>query len=111
MNVVHSHSGSVGASGLQLLSSNLLPRFFITLAGPLALLQQFDLEIGAGLGALAGKTWRIGLMGFSARAVNVRRCLLALETVLSQQGVQIHIGQALAAAEQTYRQHELNVAS
>ena len=76
-----------------------------------ALLQQFDLEIGAGLGALAGKTWRIGLMGFSARAVNVRRCLLALETVLSQQGVQIHIGQALAAAEQTYRQHELNVAS
>ena len=76
-----------------------------------ALLQQFDLEIGAGLGALAGKTWRIGLMGFSARAVNVRRCLLALETVLSQQGVQIHIGRALAAAEQTYRQHELNVAS
>ena len=76
-----------------------------------ALLQQFDLEIGAGLGALAGKTWRIGLMGFSARAVNVRRCLLALETVLSQQGAQVNVGQALAAAEQTYRQHELDIAS
>ncbi len=76
-----------------------------------ALLQQFDLEIGAGLGALAGKTWRIGLMGFSARAVNVRRCLLALETVLNQQGAQVNVGQALAAAEQTYRQHELGIAS
>ena len=76
-----------------------------------ALLQQFDLEIGAGLGALAGKTWRIGLMGFRARAVNVRRCLLALETVLSQQGAQVNVGQALAAAEQTYRQHELDIAS
>ena len=50
-------------------------------------------------------------MGFSARAVNVRRCLLALETVLSQQGAQVNVGQALAAAEQTYRQHELDIAS
>lgn len=67
-----------------------------------ALLEQFDLEIGAGLGALAGKTWRIGLMGFSAKAVNVRKCLLALETVLSAQGATITSGQALAAAEAVY---------
>lgn len=68
-----------------------------------ALLEQFDLEIGAGLGALAGKTWRIGLMGFSAKAVNVRKCLLALETVLSAQGANIASGQALAAAEAVYQ--------
>jgi alanine-glyoxylate transaminase/serine-glyoxylate transaminase/serine-pyruvate transaminase len=68
-----------------------------------ALLEQFDLEIGAGLGALAGKTWRIGLMGFSAKAVNVRKCLLALETVLSAQGANITSGQALAAAQAVYQ--------
>jgi len=68
-----------------------------------ALLEQFDLEIGAGLGALAGKTWRIGLMGFSAKAVNVRKCLLALETVLCAQGANIAAGQALAAAEAVYQ--------
>ena len=67
-----------------------------------ALLEQFDLEIGAGLGALAGKTWRIGLMGFSAKAVNVRKCLLALETVLSAQGANIATGKALGAAQAVY---------
>lgn len=67
-----------------------------------ALLEQFDLEIGAGLGALAGKTWRIGLMGFSAKAVNVRKCLLALETVLSAQGANIATGKALDAAQAVY---------
>jgi alanine-glyoxylate transaminase/serine-glyoxylate transaminase/serine-pyruvate transaminase len=68
-----------------------------------ALLEQFDLEIGAGLGALAGKTWRIGLMGFSAKAVNVRKCLLALETVLSAQGANIATGKALGAAQAVYQ--------
>jgi alanine-glyoxylate transaminase/serine-glyoxylate transaminase/serine-pyruvate transaminase len=67
-----------------------------------ALLEQFDLEIGAGLGALAGKTWRIGLMGFSAKSVNVRKCLLALETVLSAQGANIATGKALGAAQAVY---------
>jgi alanine-glyoxylate transaminase/serine-glyoxylate transaminase/serine-pyruvate transaminase len=42
------------------------------------LLNEFDLEIGAGLGALAGKIWRIGLMGYSARPENVDYCLKAL---------------------------------
>jgi alanine-glyoxylate transaminase/serine-glyoxylate transaminase/serine-pyruvate transaminase len=40
------------------------------------------LEIGAGLGALAGKAWRIGLMGFGARRENVALCLKALEDVM-----------------------------
>ena len=46
------------------------------------LLKEFNLEIGAGLGALAGKIWRIGLMGYSAKEQNVEYCLKALEAVL-----------------------------
>ena len=46
------------------------------------LLGEFNLEIGAGLGALAGKIWRIGLMGASARQENVDTCLRALRAVL-----------------------------
>ncbi len=47
------------------------------------LLEEYNLEIGAGLGALAGKAWRIGLMGFSARRENVALCLHALEESLT----------------------------
>ncbi len=43
-----------------------------------ALLEKHHLEIGAGLGALAGKVWRIGLMGASACPQNVDKCLGAL---------------------------------
>jgi alanine-glyoxylate transaminase/serine-glyoxylate transaminase/serine-pyruvate transaminase len=48
------------------------------------LLNEFNLEIGAGLGALAGKIWRIGLMGASARQENVDYCLKALAAVLGR---------------------------
>jgi alanine-glyoxylate transaminase/serine-glyoxylate transaminase/serine-pyruvate transaminase len=47
------------------------------------LLTEFNLEIGAGLGALAGKVWRIGLMGYSAKEQNVDYCLKALKAVLA----------------------------
>jgi alanine-glyoxylate transaminase/serine-glyoxylate transaminase/serine-pyruvate transaminase len=46
------------------------------------LLAEHNLEIGAGLGALAGQIWRIGLMGFGASEENVQTCLDALEDVL-----------------------------
>lgn len=46
------------------------------------LLSEFNLEIGAGLGAFAGKVWRIGLMGYSARAENVQLCISALRQCL-----------------------------
>ena len=46
------------------------------------LLNEFNLEIGAGLGALAGKTWRIGLMGESSTEENITACLDALKKVL-----------------------------
>jgi len=45
------------------------------------MLEQFNLEIGAGLGALAGKVWRIGLMGHSARQENLDLLERALRAV------------------------------
>ncbi|GAA5186877.1 alanine--glyoxylate aminotransferase family protein [Ferrimonas gelatinilytica] len=49
-----------------------------------ALLNRFNLEIGAGLGDLAGKAWRIGLMGYAAREENVTLCLAALAQVMAE---------------------------
>jgi alanine-glyoxylate transaminase/serine-glyoxylate transaminase/serine-pyruvate transaminase len=46
------------------------------------LLKEFRIEIGGGLGALAGKVWRIGLMGHTARPENVNRLLAALKACL-----------------------------
>lgn len=48
------------------------------------LLNEYNLEIGAGLGDFAGKAWRIGLMGYAARNENVLLCLAALEKALNQ---------------------------
>lgn len=66
------------------------------------LLEEYNLEIGAGLGQLAGKVWRIGLMGFSANPINVRLCLNALASAFLTQGVNADAGQAIAAANQVY---------
>jgi alanine-glyoxylate transaminase/serine-glyoxylate transaminase/serine-pyruvate transaminase len=46
------------------------------------LLTQYNLEIGAGLGSLAGKIWRIGLMGYASNPRNVLLCVSALERAL-----------------------------
>ncbi len=66
------------------------------------LLSEFGLEIGAGLGPLAGKIWRFGLMGYSCRADNVMLCLAALGSVMSDMGVSLHVGDAEAAAHAAY---------
>ncbi|MDF1816889.1 MAG: alanine--glyoxylate aminotransferase family protein [Verrucomicrobiales bacterium] len=44
-----------------------------------SLREEFQIEIGPGLGPLAGKIWRIGLMGYTARPENVERVLSALQ--------------------------------
>jgi alanine-glyoxylate transaminase/serine-glyoxylate transaminase/serine-pyruvate transaminase len=54
------------------------------------LLEAFNIEIGAGLGPLAGKIWRVGLMGASSAAGLIVLLLGALESALAQQGRQIH---------------------
>lgn len=68
------------------------------------LLNNRQLEIGAGLGQLAGKVWRIGLMGYSANPVNVRLCINALESALTEQGVKLNQGAAMNATNNYYAQ-------
>jgi alanine-glyoxylate transaminase/serine-glyoxylate transaminase/serine-pyruvate transaminase len=65
-----------------------------------SLLKEYNLEIGAGLGDLAGKVWRIGLMGHAANATNVLFCLGALDAVLSDMKAPIQPGAAVTAARQ-----------
>jgi len=62
-------------------------------------LERYGLEIGAGLGAFAGKIWRIGLMGQSATPRNILLCLSTLETLLSQANVKVESGKAVDAAQ------------
>src|SRR5688572_1344587 len=66
------------------------------------LLNEFGIEIGAGLGPLAGKIWRFGLMGYSCRPDNVMLCLSALGSVLDDMGYPVHVGDAEAAAHAAY---------
>jgi alanine-glyoxylate transaminase / serine-glyoxylate transaminase / serine-pyruvate transaminase len=66
------------------------------------LLGEFNLEIGAGLGPLAGKIWRVGLMGYSCKPENVMLCLSALGSVLSDMGYPVHVGDAESAAHGAY---------
>ena len=50
------------------------------------LLDEFSIEIGAGLGPLAGRIWRVGLMGAGSTLANVLLFLTALERVLGEAG-------------------------
>ena len=67
-----------------------------------ALLNDYNIEIGAGLGVFAGKVWRIGLMGESSSRDNVLRLLTALEAVLQKQGHECRPDAAVGAAQQVY---------
>ena len=62
------------------------------------LLDEHDLEVGAGLGVLAGKVWRVGLMGETCREKNVLLCLEAFENALVSQGLRLSSGAGVAAA-------------
>ena len=68
------------------------------------LLADYNLEIGAGLGDLAGKVWRIGLMGYACNKKNVLFCLGALDAVLGGMTDNINKGVAVAAAMAHYQQ-------
>ena len=67
-----------------------------------ALLEKYNLEIGAGLGAMAGKIWRIGLMGFASNTTNVLFCLGALDAVLTGMKAPIESGVAVDVAGAVY---------
>ena len=64
-----------------------------------SLLDDYNIEIGGGLGEFRGKAWRIGLMGESAQEMNVFAVLSALETILTKNGYEVAYGSSLAAAQ------------
>jgi len=68
------------------------------------LLNEYGLEIGAGLGPMAGRIWRIGLMGYASNRKNVLLCLGALDAVLSDMGAPVKGGVAVEAAMHAYAQ-------
>lgn len=53
------------------------------------LLDEYDLEIGGGLGPLKGKIWRIGLMGAGSTKKNIALCLSALSAALNAEGYRV----------------------
>ncbi|MGI9310410.1 MAG: pyridoxal-phosphate-dependent aminotransferase family protein, partial [bacterium] len=75
------------------------------------LLRDHHLEIGAGLGALSGAVWRIGLMGHACSERNVLLCLDALEQALLVQDHRCDRGAAVDAAERSLRESEGSQAS
>lgn len=66
------------------------------------LLNEYNLEIGAGLGDFAGKVWRVGLMGHACNQTNVLFCLQSLDAVLTDMGANINSGAAVKAAQACY---------
>ena len=66
------------------------------------LLNEYGIEIGAGLGPFKGQAWRIGLMGHSSTQQNVMLVLTALESILCDQGLSLPKGEAIAAAASLY---------
>ncbi len=66
------------------------------------LLDEYNIEIGAGLGPLRGRVWRIGLMGESSTRSNVLLLLSALEEILQKQGYRCSPGAGVSAAQAVY---------
>jgi alanine-glyoxylate transaminase / serine-glyoxylate transaminase / serine-pyruvate transaminase len=67
------------------------------------LLDTYNIEVGAGLGPLAGKIWRVGLMGASSTAQTILQFLAALEGALAAHGHRGPEGAGVAAAGQALR--------
>jgi alanine-glyoxylate transaminase/serine-glyoxylate transaminase/serine-pyruvate transaminase len=67
------------------------------------LLRTFNLEVGAGLGPLAGKVWRVGLMGASSTPQSLLQFLAALESALGSNGHTPPPGAGVAAAAAALR--------
>jgi alanine-glyoxylate transaminase/serine-glyoxylate transaminase/serine-pyruvate transaminase len=66
------------------------------------LLDEYNLEIGGGLGPIKGKIWRVGLMGHSSSEANILYFLTALEQTLREQGFEVPGGAGATAAKDFY---------
>jgi alanine-glyoxylate transaminase/serine-glyoxylate transaminase/serine-pyruvate transaminase len=62
------------------------------------LLEEFDIEVGGGLGVFKGKIWRVGLMGAGSTENNVLLLLATLEKALKAQGFKVKDSGVSAAA-------------
>ncbi|MEX2431146.1 MAG: alanine--glyoxylate aminotransferase family protein [Dehalococcoidia bacterium] len=67
------------------------------------LLLQHNIEVSGGLGPLAGKVFRVGLMGYNSTPANVFSFLSALEGALTAQQYELPAGAGVAAAQQSLR--------
>jgi len=67
-----------------------------------AMLGDYGIEIGTSFGPLAGRTWRIGTMGYNARKDAVLVTLAALEQVLRAAGAPVAVGGGVQAAQEVY---------
>jgi alanine-glyoxylate transaminase/serine-glyoxylate transaminase/serine-pyruvate transaminase len=65
------------------------------------LLDEFDIEIGGGLGVFKGRIWRVGLMGSGSTENNVLLLLAALEKTLTAEGFKVR-GSGVSAAANFY---------
>ncbi|MDP7385451.1 MAG: alanine--glyoxylate aminotransferase family protein, partial [Nitrospinota bacterium] len=71
-----------------------------------SLLDEFNIEIAGGLGILAGKIWRIGMLGSGATQANVVYFLSALEVIFKRMGYIEQVGGAVSAATRVFAEAE-----
>ena len=71
-----------------------------------SLLDEFDIEIAGGLGLLAGKIWRIGMLGSGATQANVVYFLSALEVIFKRMGYIERVGGAVSSATRIFAEAE-----
>lgn len=83
---------------LPMLNAVSIPEGVNDVAARKQLLDEFNIEIGGGLGDFKGKAWRIGLMGSACTLSNVMLVLAALEKCLTDQGLKLKPGAGIAAA-------------
>lgn len=111
----HSKNASALAAGLEALGLDLVApeKFRLPQITPVwipdgiddgqvrqALLEEYGIEIGRGLGQFANKVWRIGLMGESSKPEYIYTLLAALESILPRMGYEITKGSGVAAASE-----------
>jgi alanine-glyoxylate transaminase/serine-glyoxylate transaminase/serine-pyruvate transaminase len=83
---------------LPMLTAAGLPEGFDEAAARRAILNEYGIEIGGGLGEFKGKAWRVGLMGESCTRANVILCLTVIEEMLRRGGVEVGAGAGVEAA-------------
>ena len=73
--------------------------------------EEFNLEIAGGFGAVKGKIWRVGLMGYVSQKANVLLFLAAFEKVLGDHGFRLPAGAGVGAAVHSYSESAAAVAA